>query len=93
MVFFCRSTRSAAFRTSNEDSKRYLYQVTDARIPSWGWSILAPDEQQARLRMVRRQYQPLWTSRVHVGPVRRDRPEMANRATTLTNGPLESEFE
>ena len=77
-----RSTRSAAHQTGTDDIKRYFYQVTDARIPAWGWSILAPGQQQAKLRMVRRQDQTLWTSQAQVRP---DRPVTANRTVTLSS--------
>ena len=78
-----RSTRTIAESTPGDGTDWYYYQVSNATIPSWGWSFQDPNHYRAQARIVGADSQPLYTFNAHVW--RQLEPVNGSREELLAN--------
>jgi len=60
------STRTDAESTPGDGTDWYYYQISNATIPSWGWSFQDPNHYRAQARMVGADSQSLYTFNANV---------------------------
>lgn len=77
------STRTDAESTPGDGTDWYYYQVSNATIPSWGWSFQDPNHYRAQARIVGADSQPLYTFNAHVW--RQLNPVNGSRGELLAN--------